>query len=155
MATSKQQLGDRGEKAVCKRAACPECGRVGQLRQLKNNFECVDVICKFCGCLGQVKSVRLKAGSDQFPPAILGAAWGPQSERINAEVFHGLYLVGYRPNGKTLVRIDYVPPAILSANREVFQPRKPLGPKAKRSGWQGFNLHLAGIPGGAMTRIFP
>src|SRR4051812_31407871 len=104
MATPRQALGDRGEKAVCKYAPCPRCNRVRHFRQLPKNFECADLICKFCGFLAQVKATRLPDGSAELPDRIMSAAWKPQRERILAGIYNGLYLVGYRQDGRRLVR---------------------------------------------------
>lgn len=65
MPTTKQDLGKRGEKAVCQHVSCPRCGRERQLRPLPVNFECVDVICKFCGFLAQVKATTGGSAEDR------------------------------------------------------------------------------------------
>lgn len=155
MATDRQDLGNRGEKAVCKHATCPRCNRLRQFRQLPPNFECADIICKFCGFLGQVKATRLADDSDTFPARIMSAAWGPQHQRILAGVYNGLYLVGFRKDGRRLTRIDYVPPHILESVPEVFEPRRPLGPKAKRAGWQGYMLNISKLPAVGFEQVFP
>jgi type II restriction enzyme len=153
MATARQDLGERGEEAVCKRVTCPRCNRPRHYKRLPVNFECADVICKFCGYLAQVKAVRLTANSDELPKRIPGAAWGPQHERIISGIFHGLYVVGFRPDGKTVVRIDFVPPHVLAATPRLFEPRKPLRSTAKRAGWTGFMLNLAALPLVGVQRI--
>jgi hypothetical protein len=85
----------------------------------------------------------------------MSAAWNPQHQRILAGIYNGLYLVGYRQNARTLVRIDYVPPHILEAVPEVFEPRKPLSETAKRAGWQGFLLNIGKLPAVGFEQIFP
>jgi hypothetical protein len=111
MPTGKQELGKRGEKAVCTHVSCPRCGRDKQFRELPPNFECVDVICKFCGFLAQVKATT--GASGEPPTRILGGAWLPQHERVIAGIFHPVYVVTYK--GTSLARIDYVPAHMLSA----------------------------------------
>jgi hypothetical protein len=112
------------------------------------------VICKFCGYLAQVKAVTLAEGSEELPARVLGAAWGPQQEQMIAGIFHGLYIVGFA-RGRRLVRIDYVPGHVLQVSPEVFEPRKPLGPKARRAGWTGFNYNLAKLPAIGIQRVYP
>ncbi len=85
----------------------------------------------------------------------MSAAWGPQHQRILAGIYHGLYLAGYRQNGRTLVRIDYVPPHILKATPQVFEPRNPLSETAKRAGWRGYLLNISKLPDVAFEQIFP
>jgi type II restriction enzyme len=144
MATSKQQLGAKGEKAVREQVSCPRCGRSRHLAPLRANFPCADLICKFCGFLAQVKTYNLKTPSDALPRRIPGAGWRVQHEQIMAGIYHGLYLVGYRDS--RLVRIDYVPAHILQASPDVFEPRKALSPKAKRAGWIGFEYNIEQLP---------
>lgn len=153
MATARQALGDRGEKAVCDKVACPQCGKSRHLTRLPKNFQCADVICKFCGFLAQVKSATLANGSVEMPDRVLGAAWGPQHEQIIAGIYHGLFVVGFDRNGP-LVRIDYVPAHILQATPQVFEPRKPLSATAKRAGWQGFVLNLGKLPAIGIRQVF-
>jgi hypothetical protein len=112
MPTARQDLGKRGEAAVCAHVSCPRCGRARQFRALPPNFECVDVICKFCGFLAQVKATTT-SGAEAAPATVLGAAWRPQHERIIGGIFHALYVVSFR--ARTLVRIDYVPSHMLGA----------------------------------------
>ena len=152
--TPKQLLGAKGETAVSKHVNCPRCGRKRHLTRLPRNFQCADVICKFCGYLAQVKAVTLAQGSDELPRRVPGAAWGPQQEQMLAGIFHGLYFVGFSPK-KKLVRIDYVPGHALQASPKVFEPRKPLGPKAKRAGWTGFTYNLENLPPIGIRRVYP
>jgi hypothetical protein len=154
MASARQRLGEKGEKAVCDRLPCPRCNRKRHLRRLPPNFQCADVICKFCGFLAQVKATTLKDGTDDLPDRILGAAWGPQQQQIAAGIFHGLYIAGFRESGR-LVRIDYVPGHILESTPQVFEPRAPLKPTAKRAGWTGFIYNLALLPTVGVIGVYP
>lgn len=100
------------------------------------NFPCADLICKFCGHLAQVKAVTLREGQTTLPTRILGAAWNPVREQMEAGIFHDLYLVGFSPRGK-LVRIERVSAETLHASPDVLRPREPLKATARRAGWQG------------------
>jgi type II restriction enzyme len=119
---------------------------------LQKNFQCADLICKFCGYLAQVKAVTL-AGSD-LPDRILGAAWGPQHEQIIAGIYHGLFIAGFSKGGR-LVRIDYVPAHILETTPEIFEPRTPLSSTAKRAGWQGFYYNVTKLPPVGISQVYP
>jgi hypothetical protein len=152
MATEKQKLGKRGEEAVVARASCPQCNRPRTFWRLPANFQCADLICKFCGHLAQVKAVTLKQGYD-FPEKILGGAWGPQQEQILAGIFHDLYLVGFAASGH-LREIRHVPGHILRATPSVFEPRRPLSEKARRAGWQGFYYNIGELPPIGVRRVF-
>jgi type II restriction enzyme len=102
-----------------------------------------------------VKTATLSEGATDFPDHIAGAAWGPQQDRILAGIYHGLYLVGYRRGSRTLVRIDFVPPHIIEATPNVFEPRKPLSDQAKRAGWTGFLLNVSALPKVGIRRVYP
>lgn len=153
MPTKNQALGNSGEIAISKLVVCPQCNKPKHLTRLPKNFQCADVICKFCGFLAQVKATTLKDGSDELPDAILGAAWEPQHEQIMADIYHGLYIVGFDSSGK-LKRIDFVPAHILRVTPEIFEPRKPLSDSAKRAGWQGFMIRLNKVPTVGIKRIY-
>src|SRR3954454_12159494 len=90
--TEHQALGEFGEQRVEKDCGCPRCKRRRTLVRLPPNFKCADVICDFCGYLAQVKASTSADGLT--PPAkLLGAAWGPQRERMQAGIYFPLFLV--------------------------------------------------------------
>jgi len=145
----KHELGEFGENTIVKICGCPKCKKPKTLKRLPNNFKCADIICDFCGYIAQVKSVQTNT-TDKIPDSILGAAWGPQKERMDAGIYIPLFLVLVR--SQTDFAIYY-----LSADlqrTEMFLPRKPLSENAKRAGWQGFNYDMSLIPQGAIVKLF-
>jgi type II restriction enzyme len=140
--TSHQELGEYGETVVV-RLPCPKCKRASTLRRLPVNFRCADIICDFCGYLAQVKTTR-RADVGTLPPTLMGAAWGPQHDRMEAGIYFPLFIV--------IVNLDrsahavYYLPADLQ-QPEMFQQRKPLRATARRAGWVGYMLRLD-LPGG-------
>lgn len=134
MATPKQLLGEFGEKLVARTCACPKCKRSRTLVRLPSNFKCADLICDFCGYLGQVKAATVKDALI-VPKAVLGAAWGPQKERMAASIYFPLFLVLVAQNMKSN-SIWYLAADLQIP--ELFVPRSPLSKNAKRAGWQGF-----------------
>ena len=137
MATPRQMLGDFGEEIVAKTCSCPRCKRPRTLKRLPNNFKCADLICDFCGYLAQVKASTVRS-HDILPEAVLGAAWGPQRERMEAAIYFPLFLV--------LVAGKKYSVFYLSADLqkpEMFKARKPLSADARRAGWQGFIYDLS------------
>ena len=148
MPTAKQELGKLGEELVCRHSYCPRCKRAQTLKRLPHNFKCADVICDFCGYLAQVKTSR-SAVLDSVPDAVLGAAWGPQKERMDSGIYFPLFLV--------LVSSDesyacYYLSADLQSP-DIFSPRKPLSETARRAGWQGF-MYVLQHKKAAFVRIF-
>ncbi len=141
MATVTQVLGLFGEQRVVQDCACPKCKRAGTLVRLPPNFKCADVICDFCGYLAQVKT-SAATDVEVIPAKVLGAAWAPQRDRMAAAIYFPLFLVLVAAANKACA-IYY-----LSADLqrpEMFLPRSPLSPKARRAGWQGFMYNLESV----------
>ncbi len=147
MATKKQELGEWGEILVAKKCPCPKCKQLGTLKRLPTNFKCADLICDFCGYLAQVKAMTVKAISP-LPKQILGAAWGPQKQRMDSAIYFPLFLALKAPSAHAIyyLPIDFQAP-------ELFVSRKPLSAKARRAGWQGFMYDLEVLPKGALVRV--
>jgi len=139
MSTDKQKLGVFGEDLVVKNLFCQKCKKKKTLKKLPMNFKCADLICDFCGFLAQVKSSNLK-NINNLPNSILGAAWKPQQERMEAGIYFPLYLVLI--NGKNY-SVFYLAADLQS--KDIFIPRKPLSASAKRAGWQGFMYNISKI----------
>jgi len=141
VATDNQLKGEFGERLVVKTCACPGCKIGNRLQRLPTNFKCADVICDFCGYLAQVKTCTVN-NVDVAPDNIMGAAWGPQKKRMEAGIYFPLYIVALSKDGKS--HAIYYLSADLQES-DIFEARKPLGPNARRAGWQGFNYRLAHI----------
>ena len=140
MATDRQTLGAFGELKVIQDCACPRCKAAKSLVRLPPNFKCADVICDFCGYLGQVKTVT---SAVQSPPAsILGAAWGPQKARMDAGIYFPLYVVVVSPALATY-SIFYLPADLQEPT--MFRARNPLSANARKAGWQGFRYDIASV----------
>lgn len=141
MATQKQELGARGEEHVAKNTRCPGCKRNDRtFKVLPQNFKCADIICDFCGYLAQVKTKSWSgAFPEECPSPILGAAWGPQRERMDAGIYFSLYIVLEGESGR---KATYFLPRDLQTEA-MFMARQPLGPGARRAGWQGFTIDLS------------
>lgn len=148
MATKKQKLGAMGESLVVRNCNCPKCKRSGTFKLLPPNFKCADIICDFCGFLAQVKTNSVKDAL-QLPRTVLGAAWKPQKERMDSGIYFPLFLVLCSDTSHAIyyLPIDFQSP-------ELFEVRKPLGPGARRAGWQGFNYNLDAIPRGGVIMLF-
>ena len=145
MATDKQKLGDWGEKLI-KKFDCLKCKHQNTLKQLPPNYKCADIICDFCGYLAQVKTKQTK-NIDKIPKRILGAAWGPQKERMDSGIYFPLFLV--LKNDKKY-SIFYLSSDLQT--QAMFIKRKKLSDNAKRAGWQGYYFD-GEIMKNLMTRI--
>jgi Dam-replacing family len=123
--TAYQELGLFGEQKVVRDCACPKCKRSGTLVRLPNNFKCADIICDFCGYLGQVKAART-SNIAVIPKSILGAAWGPQKERMDAAIYFPLFLVLVTSDLKNYA-IHYLAADLQTPH--LFKARTPLSKK--------------------------
>jgi type II restriction enzyme len=139
MPTAKQEFGASGEILVAKSCSCPKCKKSKTFKRLPPNFKCADVICDFCGFLAQVKAINVE-NIERVPTSVLGAAWGPQNERMSQGIYMPLYLVLQSGNSRS---IFYLPTDLQLP--EMFKPRRPLSETAKRAGWQGFMYDFAGM----------
>ena len=141
--TEKQELGKYGEELVRKKCDCPKCKKSGTLQKLTPSFKCADIICDVCGYLGQVKTHTVKSNDVmQIPDKILGAAWGPQKERMDYGIYFPLFLVLRNTDSKT-ESIHYLSADL--QNIKMFEPRTKLKETAKRAGWQGFMYNLQSV----------
>lgn len=148
MATAKQALGTRGEDLVARYCLCPRCKRTRTLRRLPPNFKCADLICDFCGYLAQVKTTTVR-DVDRLPKTLLGAAWSVQQDRMNAGIYFPLFIVLVCPPRRFAIYylpVDFQP-------HDMFVPRAPLSPGARRAGWQGFLYDLSKVAVGAIVRL--
>jgi hypothetical protein len=90
--TPKQELGEPGERLVAQHCPCPKCKQRRTLKRLATNFKGADVICNFCGYLAQVKASTSRDGKTP-PKRLLGAAWGPRRQRMDAGIHFPLFPV--------------------------------------------------------------
>lgn len=132
MKTDKQKLGDFGENLIKRKFDCPKCKRPKTLKKLPPNFKCADIICDFCGYLAQVKTTNV-TNIDKFPSKVLGAAWKPQKERMDAGIYFPLFVV---LKNKNKYSVFYLSSDLQT--EDMFIKRKPLSASAKRAGWQGY-----------------
>ena len=89
--------------------------------------------------MAQVKTTKRKNIND-VPDKLLGAAWGPQKERMDAGIYFPLFIVLVNEGTKRR-RIFYLSADLQTP--EMFVPRKQLSKEAKRAGWRGFYYDMA------------
>lgn len=121
---------------------CPECG--GPLQLLTANTKATDFRCKQCGELYQLKSQ-----SRPFRHKILGAEYKTTIKSIRSGTHPSLILLHYDRTSMMVENLEFVHKSWITFGAVVA--RKPLGPNARRAGWQGCQLDLDHIP--ALARI--
>ena len=140
--TDKQKLGEFGERLVAQRCICPKCKKEKTLKLLPANFKCADLICDFCGYLGQVKTKNV-SDTSKIPNRILGAAWEPQKSRMDAGIYFSLFLVLVNSKNQKDHAIYYLASDLQQP--DTFVARKKLSETAKRAGWQRYYYDLEKI----------
>jgi type II restriction enzyme len=146
----RSQTGRLGEEAVVRHVACPQCGKRKLTRLVEPGFPCVDIICKFCGFLAQVKSTT--ATLSDRPTRALGANWAPQKEQILRDIFHALYVVSIVEGEAE--RIWYIPAHMLRVNPAAFKPGSVTRDGRNRRR-QTFSYDLGVIPDIGIERVHP
>lgn len=124
------------------RVTCPGCG--GSLQLLPANTRAADLRCKQCG-----EMYQLKSQSRPFVRRILGAEYNTTIKSIQNGTHPSLILLHYDPNSMIVKSLEFVHKSWISSSAIIA--RKPLGPNARRAGWQGCQIDLDRIP--ALARI--
>lgn len=109
------------------------------LDRLRDNTPVADFKCFVCD-----RSYQLKAKNGRFGPRITGAAYRPTLDAIRSNEMPEYILVEFDSRYGTVVFVDAIPGRLITEDRIV--PRKPLSASARRSGWQGCNLVVSGLP---------
>lgn len=117
---------------------CCNC-KNDDLTGLPTNEPVADLRCHVCQT-----SYQLKSKDGRFGGSIMGAAYRPTIEALRRGEMPTLVLLEYDPRVKMVVFVSAIPGPQIDADRVVA--RKPLAESAKRSGWQGCNIHIAGLP---------
>ena len=139
MPSKNQRIGKLGEKFVTKMMNCLKCKKQNSLKLLPTNFKCADLICEFCGHTSQVKTFR--NDSEGLPNQIAGAKWNPLNERIQAGIYHALWIVRMNQTNNRCCEIWLVTSE--AQDPKMFVKRKPLSSAAKKAGWQGYRIDVA------------
>jgi hypothetical protein len=106
---------------------------------LPNNAPVADFKCYVCG-----KTYQLKAKDGRFGDRITGAAYQPTIDYIRLGKMPEHIFVEFDTRFKTVVFVDAIPGRLITEDR--ILPRKRLSEKARRAGWQGCNIVIAGLP---------
>lgn len=116
---------------------CPSCGR--DVERHINNRPVADFFCKEC-----CSDYELKSKKDGFGKKIVDGAFDTMIERVNSNNSPNLFLLNYDSKKFEVSNFFVVPRYYFVPT--LIEQRKPLSPTAKRAGWVGCNILLAGIP---------
>ncbi len=117
---------------------CPNCGSVS-LEKFRNNQPVADFGCRDCN-----EQFELKAQKTAFGQKVVDGAFRTMIERLAAADNPNLLLMRYDGASRAVRDLFVVPKHFFTSN--IIEPRKPLGPNARRAGWQGCNILLSQVP---------
>lgn len=116
---------------------CLSCS-ADELSRLPTNAIVADLECLACNSRYQVK-----AKNGRFGTALTGAAYEPLLQAVRAGTMPSYVLVEYDPRFNIVVFVEGVPGRYIDETR--ILSRKPLKPTARRAGWRGCTISLAGL----------
>lgn len=117
---------------------CPACG-AERLRQLPNNSPVGDFVCDACA-----EEFELKAKKGALGKSIPDGAFGAMTARLAARNNPSLFAMSYDRDRTAVTDLIVVPRHFFT--QDIIQARKPLGPNARRAGWQGCNILIGQVP---------
>lgn len=133
------------EDWVSREAYCLSCGDES-LDHAPTNSKALDFRC--CGCN---EPYELKASRRPFGNRVLDGEYRTFLHAIASQDNPNLLLLNYNLPKMAVTDFRAVPRYALS--RLSVIPRNPLGPNARRAGWQGCNIDLTGLPSSALVSI--
>jgi type II restriction enzyme len=131
------------EAWVVENILCPNCG--GSLKEYSSNTKSKDVFCISCKEEYQVKSSK-----NRFSNKIVGAEYSTTLRSIESGQHPSLMLLHYSQQNMEVVDVQIIHRSCITASSII--PRQPLGPNARRAGWQGCMIDLDKIP--STVRLF-
>jgi type II restriction enzyme len=126
------------EAWVARSMFCPGCG-AARISQFPANRKVADFECRDCR-----EEYELKAQRSRFGAKVLDGAYGAKLKRLVADNNPNLLLMTYDRMRMSVTDLFVVPKHFFTV--EIIEARKPLGPNARRAGWQGSHILLDAVP---------
>lgn len=123
---------------VADRLFCPGCGS-DRLEPFPNNSPVADFACPVCA-----EEYELKAKKGPSGRKIVNGALGAMTARLAARNNPNLLVMGYDGAANRVTDLIVVPKHFFTPS--IIEPRRPLGPHARRAGWQGCNILIGAVP---------
>ncbi|NJC40127.1 type II restriction enzyme [Brevundimonas alba] len=133
-----QQARHLTEGWMAEHGFCPACP-ADRLPPLPNNTRVGDFRCAACG-----EEYELKSGQGAVAGVLPAGAWGAMKQRLAAANNPSLFVMGYDRVAHRVSELIVVPRHFFTG--AIIRPRAPLGPDARRAGWQGCTIRLKDVP---------
>ena len=137
-ASGTQQARHLTEGWMAEHGFCPACP-ADRLPPLPNNTRVGDFRCAECG-----EEYELKAGQGAIAGVLPAGAWGAMQQRLAAANNPSLFVMGYDRAAHRVSELIVVPRHFFTEG--IVRARQPLGPNARRAGWQGCVIRLKDVP---------
>jgi type II restriction enzyme len=121
---------------VEQQAFCAKCGN-DKLTRFSNNLPVADFFCSFCN-----EQFELKSTKGTFGTKVADGAYNSKIARLSSNSNPSLLLLSHKQLAVT--NLIVVPKHFFVPS--IIEKRRPLRDTAKRAGWIGSNIILAGIP---------
>jgi type II restriction enzyme len=126
------------ESWVALRLFCPNCG-AARLARRPNNSPLGDFHCETCR-----EEFELKSQRGRFGPRVADGAYETKLRRLASETNPNLALMNYDLARFAVTDFFFVPKQFFTP--AIIEARPPLAPTARRAGWVGSKIVLAGVP---------
>jgi type II restriction enzyme len=126
------------ESWVAAHLFCPSCGARRIARQTAN-MPVADFYCAVCA-----EEFELKSQRGRFGAKVLDGAYGAKMARLASATNPNLMLMNYDLARFGVTDLFFVPKQFFTAR--IIEARPPLAPTARRAGWVGSKIVLAGVP---------
>lgn len=126
------------EAWVAEQMFCPNCG-VHRIEQHKANNPAADFFCRECREEFELKSQRARFGR-----RIVDGALKTMMGRVESGKAPNLLLLNYDRAQLAVANLIVIPRQFLTP--AIIEARPPLGPHARRAGWQGCNILISEVP---------
>lgn len=123
---------------VAANAFCPNCGG-DRLSAFANNSPVADFHCGACA-----QEYELKATKGRIDHKLTDGAYGAMKLRLAAQNNPNLMVMRYDKARTGVTDLIVVPGHFFT--EAIIEPRPPLGPAARRAGWQGCNILIGRVP---------
>ena len=138
-------VGRAGEIYCCRNIKCMCCGSLDWLECVTNE-KSQDQICKNCDKKYQIKCKNITQGAyrkvkETRTFKTIGAEYTTTVNSIDNHIDYIIVL--YEKETNDILDIIHIKSADITCDNIIA--RKPLGPNARRAGWQGCNLHFTNI----------
>jgi hypothetical protein len=124
------------EAWAAKNVACWRCE--SPLVLVPANAQLLDAVCR-----SSAHEIQIKAVSGVAPDHLSGAAFGPIARRLASGFLPDYLIVSYDRQRSIVLLAEFIDGTDLAADR--LRARSPLGAGARRAGWIGTSIDLAGL----------